>query len=41
MIVNISSVAGIESSRGMLAYAVSKGAVIGATLPLARDLGKY
>jgi NAD(P)-dependent dehydrogenase (short-subunit alcohol dehydrogenase family) len=41
VIVNVASVAGIEASRGMLAYGLSKGAVIGLTLPMARDLGKY
>ena len=33
--------AGIEASRGMVVYGLSKGAVIGITLPMARDLGKY
>jgi len=41
VIVNVASVAGIEASRGMVAYGLSKGAVIGATLPMARDLGKF
>lgn len=41
VIINISSVAGLEGSRGMLAYGLSKGAIVGITLPMARDLGKY
>lgn len=41
MIINLSSLAGIEGSRGMVAYSLSKGGVIGITLPMARDLGRY
>jgi NAD(P)-dependent dehydrogenase (short-subunit alcohol dehydrogenase family) len=41
LIINVASVAGIEATRGGLAYGLSKGAVIGLTLPMARDLGKY
>lgn len=40
-IIMIASVAGIEGMRGQLAYSASKAAVIGMTLPMARDLGKY
>lgn len=40
-IVFVSSVAGIEGQRGQLAYSASKGALIGMTLPMARDLGRY
>ena len=40
-IVFISSVAGIEGQRGQVAYSASKGALIGMTLPMARDLGKH
>merc|ERR1712072_1419969 len=38
---NVSSVAGIEGQKGQLAYSASKGAVIGMTLPMARDLSRY
>ncbi len=40
-IVFLSSVAGIEGQKGQTAYSASKGALIGMTLPMARDLGKY
>lgn len=39
-IIMISSVAGIEGQKGQTAYSSSKGAIIGMTLPMARDLGK-
>jgi NAD(P)-dependent dehydrogenase (short-subunit alcohol dehydrogenase family) len=41
LIVFISSVSGIEGRAGKLAYSMSKAALIGMTLPLARDLGKW
>merc|ERR1712087_567123 len=41
VIVNVASQAGIEGQKGQLAYAASKGAVIGMTLPMARDLARY
>lgn len=41
MIVNIASVAGLEGQRGQTVYAASKGAILGMTLPMARDLGKF
>lgn len=41
VIVNVASVAAFEGQRGQLAYSASKGAVIGMTLPMARDLSKY
>jgi NAD(P)-dependent dehydrogenase (short-subunit alcohol dehydrogenase family) len=41
VIVFIASVAGIEGQRGQVAYSSSKGALIGLTLPMARDLGKW
>merc|ERR1711881_325865 len=41
VIINVSSIAGIEGQKGQLAYASSKGAVIGMTLPMARDLARY
>lgn len=39
VIVNVASLAGLEGQRGQVAYAASKGAVIGMALPMARDLG--
>jgi NAD(P)-dependent dehydrogenase (short-subunit alcohol dehydrogenase family) len=39
VIVNTSSVAGIEGQTGQVAYAASKGGIIGMTVPAARDLG--
>jgi len=41
VIINVASVAGIEGQKGQLVYAASKGAVIGMTLPMARDLARY
>ena len=41
VIVNVASVAGIEGQKGQVAYSASKGAVIGMTLPMARDLARY
>lgn len=41
VIINVASVAGIEGQRGQTVYSASKGAIIGMTLPLARDLGKF
>ncbi|CAD8116591.1 unnamed protein product [Paramecium sonneborni] len=41
VIINIASLAGIEGQKGQTVYSASKGAVIGMTLPMARDLGKY
>lgn len=40
LILNVASLAGIEATAGTLPYAISKGAVIGITLPMARDLGR-
>merc|ERR1711988_1301646 len=40
-IINVSSVAGIEGQKGQVVYSASKGAVIGMTLPMARDLARY
>jgi NAD(P)-dependent dehydrogenase (short-subunit alcohol dehydrogenase family) len=39
VVVNTSSVAGIEGQTGQLAYSASKGGIIGMTVPAARDLG--
>jgi NAD(P)-dependent dehydrogenase (short-subunit alcohol dehydrogenase family) len=41
VIINVTSVAGIEGQRGQVVYSASKGAIIGMTLPMARDLGRY
>ena len=38
VIINTSSIAGIEGQTGQIAYAASKGGIIGMTLPAARDL---
>lgn len=38
VIINVSSIAGIEGQAGQAAYAGSKAGIIGMTLPLARDL---
>jgi NAD(P)-dependent dehydrogenase (short-subunit alcohol dehydrogenase family) len=38
VVVNTASIAGIEGQTGQLAYAAAKAAIIGMTLPLARDL---
>ena len=38
VVVNTASIAGIEGQTGQLAYAAAKGAILGMTLPLARDL---
>jgi NAD(P)-dependent dehydrogenase (short-subunit alcohol dehydrogenase family) len=38
VIINTSSVAGIEGQTGQIAYAASKGGIIGMTVPAARDL---
>lgn len=40
VIVNVASVAAFEGTRGQLAYAASKSAVVGMTLPMARDLAR-
>jgi len=41
VIINVASVAGIEGQKGQMVYSASKGAVIGMTLPMARDLARY
>ena len=41
LIVNTASVAAYEGQIGQTAYAASKGAVVGLTLPAARDLARY
>jgi NAD(P)-dependent dehydrogenase (short-subunit alcohol dehydrogenase family) len=39
VIVNTASIAGMEGQTGQLAYAATKAAILGMTLPMARDLG--
>ena len=41
VIINVASIAGIEGQKGQVAYAASKGGVIGMTLPMARDLARH
>jgi NAD(P)-dependent dehydrogenase (short-subunit alcohol dehydrogenase family) len=38
VIVNTASIAGFEGQTGQIAYAAAKGAILGMTLPMARDL---
>jgi NAD(P)-dependent dehydrogenase (short-subunit alcohol dehydrogenase family) len=38
VVVNTASIAGMEGKRGQVAYAAAKGAILGMTLPMARDL---
>jgi len=41
LVVNTASVAAYEGQIGQVAYAASKGAIVGMTLPAARDLARY
>lgn len=41
VIVNTASVAAFEGQIGQVAYSASKGAVVGMTLPVARDLAQH
>lgn len=41
VIINVASIAGIEGTIGQVAYAASKGGIIGMSMPLARELGQY
>lgn len=41
VIINTASIAAFEGQVGQVAYAASKGGVVGMTLPLARDLAQY
>lgn len=40
VIINTASIAAFDGQIGQAAYSASKGAIVGMTLPLARDLGK-
>lgn len=41
VIVNTASVAAYDGQKGQVAYSASKGAIVGMTLPIARDLSFY
>lgn len=41
VIVNVASIAAFDGQRGQAAYAGSKAAVVGMTLPIARDLSTF
>ena len=41
VIVNTASIAAFDGQMGQAAYAASKGAVVGMTLPIARDLASH
>ncbi len=41
VIVNTASVAAFDGQIGQAAYSASKGAVVGMTLPIARDLSRH
>jgi len=41
VIINTASIAAYDGQIGQVAYSASKGAIVGMTLPLARDLAKY
>ena len=41
VIINTASVAAFDGQRGQAAYSASKGAIVGMTLPIARDLASH
>ena len=41
IIIFLSSALALDGQNGMSAYSASKGALLGMTLPIARDLGKF
>ena len=41
VIINIASIAGTDGTSGQVAYSASKGAILGMSMPLARDLSKF
>lgn len=41
VVINTASVAAFDGQMGQVAYAASKGAIVGMTLPMARDLAAY
>ena len=41
VIINTTSIAAYEGQRGQAAYSASKGAIVGMTVPIARDLAQF
>jgi NAD(P)-dependent dehydrogenase (short-subunit alcohol dehydrogenase family) len=41
VLINTASIAAFDGQMGQVAYAASKGGVVGMTLPVARDLAQY
>jgi len=41
VLINTASVAAFDGQIGQVSYSASKGAIVGATLPIARDLARY
>ena len=41
VIINVASIAGTDGTSGQVAYSASKGAILGMSMPMARDLSKY
>lgn len=41
VVINVASVAAFEGQKGQLAYSASKGAVVGMSVPMARDLARF
>ena len=41
VVINTASIAAFEGQKGQVAYAASKGGLVGITLPIARDLASY
>jgi NAD(P)-dependent dehydrogenase (short-subunit alcohol dehydrogenase family) len=41
VIINTASIAAFDGQIGQVAYSASKGAIVGMTLPMARDLGRF
>tara|TARA_Y100001970_G_scaffold284559_1_gene402189 strand:+ start:6406 stop:7146 length:741 start_codon:yes stop_codon:yes gene_type:complete len=41
VIINVASIAAMEGTKGQVAYSASKGAIVGMSIPMARDLGEY
>ena len=41
VIINTASVAAYDGQIGQVAYSASKGAIVGMTLPIARDLSRH
>jgi len=41
VLINVASIAAFDGQKGQLAYAAAKSAIVGMSLPMARDLGKF